>query len=177
MSIKSSTFPLWAVMTTVLIACLSVGAQTGAAGRPDLSGQWHLNPRLSDDAQAMFANMGGGGGHHGAGHGGMEEIRNLMVNAPNEFVLIEDDHRIVVTETNGHTRTLPTNNSVVKIDGRDARTRWENNRLVSETAIENRTLVETYERSPDGHQLIVTVGTEMHGEQMSVRRVYDPVRK
>ena len=38
-------------------------------------------------------------------------------------------------------------------------------------------LVETYVRSPDGRQLIVTVGTEMHGQQMSVRRVYDPVRK
>lgn len=38
------------------------------------------------------------------------------------------------------------------------------------------TLVETYEL-PGGRQLIVTVRADVHGQQMSVRRVYDPVRK
>jgi hypothetical protein len=53
----------------------------------------------------------------------------------------------------------------------------DKNRLVSETTMGNARLVETYERSPNGRQLIVTIGMEMHGQQITVRRVYDPVRK
>jgi hypothetical protein len=64
----------------------------------------------------------------------------------------------------------------LKIDGREVRTRWENIRLVSETTIGDAKLVETYERA-GARQLIVTVRPEMHGQQMSVRRVYDPVGK
>jgi hypothetical protein len=108
----------------------------------------------------------------------MEEIRNLLLNAPTRLVVAQDDQKVVLTEADGHVQTLPTNNRTVKMDGREVRTKWENNRLVSETTIGDAKLVETYERSSGGRQLIVTVGAEMHGQQqMSVRRVYDPVRK
>jgi hypothetical protein len=165
---KSSTFPLLVAVTTMMIA---------AAGRPDLTGQWQLNRELSDDAQAKFASMGGGGQHGGGRGHEVEETRNLIVNAPTRLVVAQDDQKVVLTEPNGHVRTLPTNNRKVKIDGRDVQTRWENSRMVSEITIENMKIVETYERSPSGRQMIVTVGMEMHGQQMSFRRVYDPVGK
>lgn len=180
---KISIFPLLAaaaaLMTAWIVAGTSLTAQSGAAGRPDLTGQWQLNRDLSEDAQAKFGGIAGGGGHHGGGgHGqGMEEIRNLLLNAPTRLVVAQDDQKVVLTEADGHVRTLATNNRTVKVDGRDVRAKWESNRLVSETAIENTKLVETYERSPGGQQLIVTIGTDMHGQQVSVRRVYDPVRK
>jgi len=193
---KSSSFALFAGVATVMIALavagISVVAQTGAAGRPDLTGHWQLNRDLSEDAQAKFAGMGGGGGHHGGGGGGgghhsggqpgaqgqgMEEILNRLLNAPTRLVVAHDDQKVVLTDAEGHVRTLPTNNHTVKIDGRDVRTKWQNNRLISETKIGDAKLVESYERSPDGRQLIVTMGAEMQGERMSVRRVYDALRE
>lgn len=139
---KSSTFRLLAaVMTTWMVAGIPATAQAGA-GRPDLTGQWQFNRRLSDDVQSKFGSMGGGGGHHGGGGGPFEEIRNSMLNAPTRLVLTQDDQKVVLTESNGRVRTLPTNNRVAKIDGRDVRTRWENNRLVSETTISGANLVD-----------------------------------
>jgi len=187
---KSSTFALLAFVAAVITA---VAAQTNAPVRPDLSGAWQLNGDLSDDPQAKLQSMGGGGGHagrgggrggHGPGHQGgggrteekqLEGVQNLMQNAPTRFVLTQDDQKVVLTQPDGRVRTLPTNNRKVKIDGRDVRTRWENNRLVSETTMGNATLVETYERSPSAPQLIVTARIDMHGRQVIVRRVYDSV--
>ena len=183
---KRLTFALVACVAAVVsawaVAGISVAAQAGAAGRPDLSGQWQLNRDLSEDAQAKFASMGGGGGHHGGGQPGaqgqgMEEIRDRLLNAPTRLVVAQDDQKVVLTDADGHVRTLPTNNRKVQIDGRDVRTKWQNNRLISETTIGDAKLVESYERSPDGRQLIVTVGAEMQGERMSVRRVYDALKE
>ena len=183
---KRLTFALVACVAAVVsawaVAGISVAAQAGAAGRLDLSGQWQLNRDLSEDAQAKFASMGGGGGHHGGGQPGaqgqgMEEIRDRLLNAPTRLVVAQDDQKVVLTDDDGHVRTLPTNNRKVQIDGRDVRTKWQNNRLISETTIGDAKLVESYERSPDGRQLIVTVGAEMQGERMSVRRVYDALKE
>jgi hypothetical protein len=166
------------------------GGGGGAPARPDLTGEWQLNPELSEDAQEKLQSMGGGHGPghgggpggHGPGHGGgggggaeakqMEEVRNLLLNAPTRFLLTQDDQKVVLTEPNGHVRTLPTNNRKVTIDGRDVRTKWKKNRLVSETTVGNAKLVETYERSPSAPQLVVTARLDMDGRRVSVRRVY-----
>ena len=178
---KRLTFALVACVAAVVsawaVAGISVAAQAGAADRPDLSGQWQLNRDLSEDAQAKFASMGGGGQHGGGRGHEVEETRNLIVNAPTRLVVAQDDQKVVLTDADGHVRTLPTNNRKVQIDGRDVRTKWQNNRLISETTIGDAKLVESYERSPDGRQLIVTVGAEMQGERMSVRRVYDALKE
>lgn len=176
---KISTFCLVASVAFAISAWAAGGAplaaQTGAAGRPDLFGQWQLNRELSDTP----GSMGGGGGHgggHGAGHGQGAEIRNLMLNAPASIVLTQDDHKVVLTEPDGHMRTLPTDNRKVNIDGHDVRTKWNNNRLVSQITVGDAKVIETYERTPEGRQLIVTVGTERHGQQVSIRWVYDAVK-
>jgi hypothetical protein len=95
------------------------------------------------------------------------------VNVPTRFVLMQDDQNVVLTEHGGRVRTLPTNNRTVKVDGRDVRTTWENNRLVSEIAVGDAKVTETYERSPNAPQLIVTARIDMQGQQVSIRRVYD----
>jgi len=58
-------------------------------------------------------------------------------------------------------------------NGRDVRTRWEKQRLISETSLGSAKVTETYERSTSGTQLIVTTKMDMHGRELSVRRVYD----
>lgn len=170
-----------------------VAAQERAVGQPNLSGSWQLNRDLSDDAKAKLESMhssqpagGHGPGRHGGlgrifggifggGQAGHAQLEEVVVNAPTRFVLMQDDQNVVLTEPEGRVRTLPTNNRTVKIDGRDVRTKWENNRLLSETTVGDAKVTETYERLPNAPQLIVTARVDMQGRQVSVRRVYDAV--
>src|SRR6516164_1586128 len=157
---KRLTFALVACVAAVVsawaVAGISVAAQAGAAGRLDLSGQWQLNRDLSEDAQAKFASMGGGGGHHGGGQPGaqgqgMEEIRDRLLKAPTRLVVAQDDQKVVLTDADGHVRTLPTNNRKVQIDGRDVRTKWQNNRLISEVAWSSRQKVGAFSLMAEGN--------------------------
>ncbi len=106
-----------------------------------------------------------------------KRLEEVILNPPTRFVLSQYDQKIVLTQPDGRVRTLLTNNSKVKVDGSDVRTKWENNRLVSEIMAGNARVIETYERSPSASQLIVTARMEMRGRQVSVRRVYDAVTK
>jgi hypothetical protein len=123
---------------------------------------------------------------HGAGrHGGlgglfgdpqqseMEEARSLLLNAPLWFVVKQDGERIVLTDSGGHVRTFNANGRKEKIDGRDVRTKWDKQRLVSEISLGGAKVTETYERLVDSTQLIVTTKMDMHGRDVSVRRVYE----
>ena len=195
---KSATFFLLASAVAVITAWSAGGvfvvARVAAKVRPDLTGQWQLNRDLSDDSQEKLQNMGGGGGGadvggHGPGHrggsgggGGGEQaahaqLGEMILSAPTRFVLTQDDQKVVLTEPDGRVRTLPTNNRKVKVDGLDVQTKWEKNRLVSEITAGDAKVIETYERSPNASQLIVTARVEMRGRQVSVRRVYDAAPK
>lgn len=128
------------------------------AGRSSLA--WQLNRDLSEDAQEKLQSLAGAGGPasaggHGPGrHGGLSrsggpeemhaQLEKLILNAPASFVLTQDDQQVVLTEPDGRVRTLPTNNRKVKVDGRDVKTTWENNRLVSEIKVGNAKVTETY---------------------------------
>lgn len=194
-----------APLACALIACgvftmatIRATAQERTGGRPDLSGSWQLNRDLSDDARQKVQSMHGGaadagkGGHGPGRHGGLgrifggifgggqaghAELEDVVVDAPTGFVLRQDDQNVVLTEPQGRVRTLPTNNRTVKVDGRDFRTRWENNRLVSEITVGDAKVTEAYERSPGAPQLIVTARVDMQGRQVSIRRVYDAVKE
>ena len=117
---------------------------------------------------------GGGGGGEQAAHA---QLGEMILSAPTRFVLTQDDQKVVLTEPDGRVRTLPTNNRKVKVDGRDVQTKWEKNRLVSEITVGDAKVIETYERSPNASQLIVTARVDMRGRQVSVRRVYDAAPK
>jgi hypothetical protein len=168
-------------------------AQDRVAGRPNLSGSWQLNRDLSDDAKTKLESMhssqpagGHGPGRHGGlgrifggifgrGHSGHTELEEVVVNAPTRFVVMQDDQKVILTEPEGRVRTLPTNNRNVKVDGRDTRTKWENNHLISEITVGDAKVIETYERSPSSAQLIVTARVDMQGRQVSIRRIYESV--
>ena len=186
------------VVSVFALTALSLAAQIGAPRRTDLTGQWQLNRDLSDDARDKLQSMGHGSGNgarggHGPGrHGGIfgifgggqadaekmhAQLEEVLVDAPARFTLTQDDQKIVLTEADGEVRTLPTNNRKVNVDGRDVRTKWENDRLVSEITVGNARVIETYERSPNATQLIVTARVDVRGQRVSVRRVYDAIAR
>src|SRR5918999_1021873 len=158
-------------------------AQERESARPDLSGRWKLNVALSEDAEAKISRMqssqGHGPGRHFGflgrlfGRGSIEEARRVMLDAPSSFTLRQDDDRVVLTNSDGHMRTLVANGRKEKIDGRDVVTKWEQRRLVSEVSFGDAKVTEFYERGTTGTQLIVTSRMEMRGHDVSVRRVYD----
>ena len=181
-----------AVITAWAAGSGSAATQAVTTARPNLTEQWQLNPNLSEDAEEKLQSMGnggeqadrGGGGHGPGSHDRgqkmpeqLAEAQNLILNVPTRFILTQDDQRVVLAEPGGRVRTLLTNNRTVKVDGRDVRTKWENNRLVSETTLGNAKIIEIYERSPSARQLIVTATMEMHGQRVSVLRVYDAVKE
>lgn len=173
------------VGSLVGIASGRVNGQQSEPIRPDLSGRWQLNSELSENAQAKIDRMQSSQGHgprrHGLGGlfgrlfggGDMEEARRMVLNAPASFTLIQAGDRIVVTGSDGRSRTLTASGGKEKVNGRDVVTKWEGQRLVSETTIGDAKVTETYERSTSAPQLIVTTRMDMRGHGVSVRRVYD----
>jgi hypothetical protein len=176
------------VGVVAITATAIVIAQDRKSLHPDLSGRWRLNRELSENAEAKLERMqsqspgSAGPRRHGGGLGGssggaqqaqMEEARSLVLDAPPWFVLTQDGERIVLTDSGGRVRTLTASGRKEKVDGRDVRTRWDNQRLISEISLGSAKVTETYERSTDAPQLIITTKMEMHGRELSVRRVYD----
>jgi hypothetical protein len=80
----------------------------------------------------------------------------------------QDGERIVLTDSGGRVRTLNANGRKEKIDGRDVRTKWDKQHLVSEISLGSAKVTKTYERSSDSTQLLVTTKMDMHGREMSV---------
>ena len=103
----------------------------------------------------------------------MEQARRMVVNAPSSFTVTQDGDRIVLTGSDGQPRTLTANGRKEKVNGRDVLTKWDGQRLISETTVGDTKVTETYERSPSTPQLIVTTRMDMRGHGVSVRRVYD----
>lgn len=175
------------------LLALSVGSFSNVAARTqeresvraDLAGQWELNRQLSENAQEkvdrMQSSQGHGPGRHGLGGlfgrlfggGDMEEARRMVLNAPQSFALTQTGDRIVLTSGDGRSQTLTANGRKEKVNGRDVVTKWDGPRLVSETSVGDAKVIQTYERSPTGSQLILTTRMDMRGHGVSVRRVYD----
>jgi hypothetical protein len=173
------------VLLGAMAAVVSVIAQEGERVRPDLSGRWQLNPQLSENAQQkldrMQSSQGHGPGRHGLGGlfgrlfggGDMEEARRMVLNAPQSFTLTQDGDRVALTASGGKVRTLTANGRKEKINGRDVLTKWDGQRLVSETSFGDAKVTETYERSASPPQLIVITRMDMREHGVSVKRVYD----
>jgi hypothetical protein len=182
---KYSALVACAALAGSLVGAANVRAiaQEGESLRSDLSGRWRLNQELSENAQAkvdrMQSSQGHGPGRHGGilgrlfGDGDMQAARDLILNAPASFTLTQDGDRVVLTGGDGRVRTLTANGRKEKVNGRDVRTTWDKQRLVSEISVGDAKVTETYERSTNAPQLIVTTKMNMRGHDVSVRRVYD----
>ena len=184
--------PTSLTIAALTLLAVSVGSFAGVSARTqeresmraDLAGRWELNVQLSENAQQkvdrMQSSQGHGPGRHFGGlfgrlfgGGDMEEARRMVLNAPQSFTVTQTGDRIVLTSSNGRSRTLTANGRKEKIDGRDVVTKWDGQRLVSETSLGDAKVTEMYERSPNAPQLILTTRMDMRGHGVSVRRVYD----
>jgi hypothetical protein len=189
---RSTNYP--ALITCVVlvgsvagVADLRGNSQERESRPPDLSGRWQLNPALSENAQEkvdrMQSSQGHGPGRHGFGGlfgrlfggGDMEEARRMVLNPPSSFTLTQDGDRIVLTGSDGRARTLTANGRKEKVNRPDVLTKWDGQRLISETTVGDAKVTDTYERSASAPQLIVTTRMDMRGHGVSVRRVYDAV--
>jgi hypothetical protein len=183
-SISSALIGIIVVLGSPVIAA-DVRGQERESRRPDLSGRWQLNRELSENAEEklerMQSSQGHGPGRHGLGGlfgrlfrgGDMEEARRMVLNAPPSLTLTQDGDRIVLTGSDGRARTLTANSRKEKVNGRDVLTKWDGERLVSETTVGDAKVTETFERSASASQLVVTTRMDMRGHGVSVRRVYD----
>lgn len=173
------------VLVGSIVNGAEIRSQERESRRPDLSGQWQLNRELSENAQEkvdrMQSSQGHGPGRHGFGGlfgrlfggGDMEDARRMVLNAPSSFTLTQDGDRIVVTGSDGRPKTLTANGRKEKVNDRDVLTKWDGQRLISETTVGDAKVTDTYERSPSASQLIVTTRMDMRGHGVSVRRVYE----
>src|SRR5919106_6453028 len=138
---------------------------------PNLTGAWTLNRDLSDDTAKLLESMQGGdhggsgggqrppggGGHgpgmHGGGGGGNrsgmtpEQMRamrarmNFVLEAPTKLTIVQGDGSITLTDNDGRSQRLTTNNKKEKrpVGNRmvDVRTKWDDGRLLNETWLDD----------------------------------------
>jgi len=139
---------------------------------------------------------GGSGGHGPGMHGGSgaggnrgmtpEQMRamrarmNSVLEAPTKLTIVQADGSVTLTDNDGRSRRLTTNNKKEKrpADNRmvDARTKWDDARLVNETWIDDGLkLTETYSTDSERQQLQVMV--KLEGSHLprpiNFRRVYN----
>jgi hypothetical protein len=199
-SLSRSIRPVAAAGVIVLALAVAAPAagQTDLSGRWQLNGEQSDDAReqmqqlaggQGGGLQGLLANIdpeqlaqlraGRGQGQTG-GRGQFDGIREQLelmrglMDAPAALLLIQDAERLSITDPEGQVRRVPVEAGVALVNGREVRTRWEGTRLVSETIVsETITVTDTYERSPETNQLIITTSIGMQGRPMSIRRVYD----
>ena len=174
------------VFGLLVVDTMSAISQAAQSQGIDLSGRWELNREASENAQSKLETMqaSSGSGHrppagmHGLGRlfGGQdsaEEARKLFLSRPTSFTVRQDGERVELSESNGRVRVLRANGQMQNVEGRDVRTRWDGRRLVSEVALGNAKVTETFDRVTNAAQLSVTTRLNLQGNEVSVRRVYD----
>jgi hypothetical protein len=152
----------------------------------DLSGPWTYNRGLSDDARAKMREAmekGAGQGSRPPGGGGMggdddpSQAMRAILEPAEALVITQTEAEIAVEEEFGETRHLHPDGKKYKTDNgaSEIKVSWKEGRLVVETTRgRGGRVVETWERVPDGSQLIVNVKVEGgFGPGLTLRRVYD----
>jgi len=161
-----------------------------APASADLSGRWVFNQELSDDArekmrEARERGGGPGGGRPptGSGGGGMggdddpREATRAVFEPAEELTVTQDATEIGVEEKFGRTRRLHPDGKKYKTDNgaSEIRTAWKEGRLLVETKrARGGSVVETWERVPDGSRIIVNVKVQNpFGPAIELKRIYD----
>ena len=117
----------------------------------------------------------GGQGHAGGGDDPRETMRAVLEPAE-ELTVVQSDVEISVDERYGRMRRLHPDGKTYKTDNgaSELKSYWKDGKLVVETKRERGSVVETWERIPDGSRLIVTVRLEGGpGGKLELKRVYD----
>ena len=169
-------------------------AQEGASLKPDFSGRWVLNEDLSEDPEEKIENMRedrgrrGRGGPRGAGGGkgggkgqtrtSLGEAQQLLRQVSRTLTITHDDPKVRFVESDGHIRTLFSDNREGQEGDHQIQTKWDEARLVSTIKVGGGTsVVESYELRPLSRQLVLNRRLEMStvsgGRTVTVRLVYD----
>jgi hypothetical protein len=93
-----------------------------------------------------------------------------------ELTVAQSDVEISVDERYGRMRRLHPDGKTYKTDNgaSELKSYWKDGKLVVETKRERGSVVETWERIPDGSRLIVMVRLEGGpGSKLELKRVYD----
>ena len=104
-------------------------------------------------------------------------MRDVMEAAEN-LTLVQTESSLMVTSDTGQTRTLQLDGTSVteNLGGREIETTttWDGEKIVSEMRPDQGpTILNTYELSPEGHELFVTSDIATPRGTVTIRRVYD----
>jgi hypothetical protein len=106
-----------------------------------------------------------------------------VTEAPERLTIVYRDADVVLTSGEGQVQTLQPNGQAVQektARGQETErtTKWDGSNLVTEVRMSDGVkITQTYTRSPDGQQLIVTSRFEGPARVVDIRRVYDAVQK
>jgi hypothetical protein len=140
-------------------------------------------------AGGMGGVRGGFGGLGGRNRGdpdetpAMREAMGAVTEAPEKLTIVYRDADVVLTSGEGLVQTLQPNGQPVQektARGQETErtTKWDGSNLVTEVRMSGGVkITQTYSRSPDGQQLIVTSRFESPARVVDIRRVYDAVEK
>ena len=183
---RNRKYALLAIIAGGLVVIGSAVAQHRPSSSPDLSGNWTLNRELSKDPEVKYDHLHSAqGGHNPASHGHgsaptadetalMEHAHTLLSSLSSSLVIKQEGNTVEVRSANGGEQILTADGRKQTQSGRSVTTKWEKQRLVSETAAGKAKITETFERATGKAGLIVTVKMKMAGQDLSIRRVYDP---
>jgi hypothetical protein len=168
-----------------------------AAVIPDLSGKWSMNRTLSEDARSKlekaFPTLGTVG-PHGGDKGTQADARDTereqarrrieaLIEASEMLDITQINQELTIVEGNLRERKFYTDGRPFeRLDRRGnmttIRARWRGSRLVVETRLaDGGKFTESYELSPGGEQLFVTVTSQDSRlkQPLVIHRVYDAV--
>jgi hypothetical protein len=180
-----------------LLLLVTVMGPIQAAALPDLSGKWSMNRELSEDAKAklekVFPTLGqvaprGGdkGTQADARDAEREQARRrieALIEASETLDITQINQELTVVEGNLRERKLYTDGRPFERQDRRGnmttiRARWQGQRLVVDTSLpDGGKFTESYELSPGGEQLFVTVTSQDRRlkQPLVIHRVYDAV--
>jgi hypothetical protein len=131
--------------------------------------------------------MGGGGGRMGPPPGGMggdddaRESMRAIFEPAEELAIVQAASEISIDEKFGRMRRLHPDGKKYKTDNgtSELKTSWKESKLLVETRqSRGGSVVETWERIPDGSRLIVNVKTEGgFGPGVTLKRIYDRAKE
>jgi hypothetical protein len=120
---------------------------------------------------------GGRGRPPGAGGGDdPREAMRAVLEPAEELTVAQSDVEISVDERYGRMRRLHPDGKTYKTDNgaSELKSYWKDGKLVVETKRERGSVVETWERIPDGSRLIVTLRLDGGpGGRLELKRIYD----
>jgi hypothetical protein len=181
----------------VLLLVLTVTGPIQAATIPDLSGKWSMNRELSEDAKAKLEKafptlgaVGPRGGDKGtqadardAERGQARRRIEALIEASETLDITQINQELTVVEGNLRERKFYTDGRPFeRLDRRGnmttIRAQWRGSRLVVDTRLaDGGKFTESYELSPGGEQLFVTVTSQDRRlkQPLVIHRVYDAV--